>query len=272
LLRIEDIIFLVPALICFKILAIKINMKCQKCNSNIISPEYIRIGYCRKCNKSPEFFNRVFELQQKTKINNFTEIKFLQRRISSKKVKGNILDIGCGNCSFLSRFKNNGYLNLTGFDQSFSALRLAKRKSGQSLNLVAGNSRNVPFKDQSFDTITCLEMITNTKDYETIDEISRIMKRGSIFYVSIPNQWGPYSSEYNVPCSDKDFTQILKQRFDILEKECVGLYIPFVTKTFKYLSYLFSVDFSLGGPLNISVLKPFASHHLLTCKSRGKIK
>ena len=57
-----------------------------------------------------------------------------------------------------------------------------------SLNPVQGDILNLPFADNSFDTVICLEVLEHTLDMEfAISEISRVLKNDGVLLLSVPN-------------------------------------------------------------------------------------
>ena len=80
-----------------------------------------------------------------------------------------ILDVGCGTTlSFLSE-------NAVGVDSSFEMLR-----RGKGVRFCA-KSESLPFKDNSFDLVTCITSIHNFEDVaEGIKEIKRVAKKSVV--------------------------------------------------------------------------------------------
>jgi len=92
-----------------------------------------------------------------------------------------ILDIGCGEGSFLNmlQYKIN---TIVGLDVSRVALRYVR---GQK---IQANAEKLPFKNRSFDLITCLEVLEHLKQetfIKAIEEIKRVAKKYII--ISVPN-------------------------------------------------------------------------------------
>jgi ubiquinone/menaquinone biosynthesis C-methylase UbiE len=98
--------------------------------------------------------------------------------------KGPILDVGCGNCNFLEICKNKK-LNAQGIDFSRKAVELARKKG---FKVKIGDSEKIPFKDNSFATITLLDVLEHVySPRKTLDEIYRVLKINGELVIVIPN-------------------------------------------------------------------------------------
>jgi len=100
-------------------------------------------------------------------------------------IKGNkILDAGCGNGFMLQMLSKNKKLKLNGFDLSPDRIKISK-KNAPKAKIYQDSLYNISQKDQSFDTVLCLEVIEHIKEYQkAIKEILRITKKRAI--ISVP--------------------------------------------------------------------------------------
>jgi SAM-dependent methyltransferase len=86
-----------------------------------------------------------------------------------KPFSGKVLDVGCGNIEYLSYAKQSKDNYLVGLDFSKKALELAKKKAkGKNIDLVRGAAQYLPFKDNSFDNVLCIELLPHETDYEKV--------------------------------------------------------------------------------------------------------
>ena len=98
----------------------------------------------------------------------------------------NLLDIGCsvGNLMLIAKDK---YEKIYGIDISEVALSKAK-KLGYKTKKVDLERDKIPFENDFFDCVVCLEVIEHVMDPEKLLlEIKRVMKRGGIAIISTPN-------------------------------------------------------------------------------------
>ncbi len=107
-----------------------------------------------------------------------------------RKVKGPVLDVGCHSGTFtniiLSRLKNK---NIYGIDVSSRAIAMAKKRLPFGTFKVA-DAHNLPFKDNFFEEVFCLEVLEHvTSPEQVLGEIRRVLKKGryAIFLVPIEN-------------------------------------------------------------------------------------
>jgi SAM-dependent methyltransferase len=59
------------------------------------------------------------------------------------------------------------------------------------IDYIKGDLMNTPYKNNSFDTITCLSVIEHEVDYEKLGkECSRLLRKGGVFYITF-DFWNP---------------------------------------------------------------------------------
>jgi len=97
-----------------------------------------------------------------------------------------LLDIGCGDGT-LGHFAKNKYKEVYGIDISEEALRIAEKR-GIIVKKVNLNEEKLPFENEYFDAVTCLDVIEHVfEPRDLIKEINRVLKRGGILIISTPN-------------------------------------------------------------------------------------
>jgi 2-polyprenyl-6-hydroxyphenyl methylase/3-demethylubiquinone-9 3-methyltransferase len=105
--------------------------------------------------------------------------KFYERL---KNMSGNVLDAGCSDLGcFPEEIKVQDDINLTGLDISKIALsRAVRRNKGfKNIDMTLGVAQNLPFKEESFDNVICIETIKHTgNDYkQVLEELGRVLKK-----------------------------------------------------------------------------------------------
>jgi len=101
-----------------------------------------------------------------------------------------ILDFGCGNGELLQIFVNNGVRssNLYGVDVSPELIKLSKKKLKLKAKVKIYQGEKINFKDNFFDIILMTEVFEHLKDpKKTITELKRILKKGGILLITVPN-------------------------------------------------------------------------------------
>lgn len=110
-----------------------------------------------------------------------------------------ILDAGCGEGFTLSRFYELkiGY-SLEGIDASEDAIKIGK-KVHPHLNIKRGDIYSLVYKDNSFDLVTCMEVLEHLEDPEkALKEVVRVcskyvlltVPKEPLFTISNYTRWG----------------------------------------------------------------------------------
>lgn len=92
-----------------------------------------------------------------------------------------ILDVGCGtggNFNLLSQ-----YGRVFGIDNSEIAIKLAQKRRINNIKLASLNE--IPFKNNSFDLITCFDVLGHEKVFEkkALKEFNRVLKSGGLLLI-----------------------------------------------------------------------------------------
>ncbi|WP_417350736.1 bifunctional demethylmenaquinone methyltransferase/2-methoxy-6-polyprenyl-1,4-benzoquinol methylase UbiE [Flavobacterium alkalisoli] len=115
-----------------------------------------------------------------------------------------VLDIATGTGDLAILMTQTGAKKITGLDISAGMLevgrkKIAERKLSSKIDMVLGDSENIPFEDNSFDAIT---VAFGVRNFETLEkglaEILRVLKPGGIFVIletSVPTKT-PYKQGY----------------------------------------------------------------------------
>jgi len=110
------------------------------------------------------------------------------------KVKGKILDLGCGVGDFSEAI---GFyrpdLGIYSVDISAHAIALANKR-GLKAKFSVADAHHLPFKDNYFDAVVCFDLIEHVKSpKKVLEEINRVLKRGGLFHTFIPTEGNVYS-------------------------------------------------------------------------------
>ena len=101
----------------------------------------------------------------------------------SLKMKGNILDVGCGSKPYEQLFSNaDRYI---GVDIKVSGHDHINSKIDHFYD-----GKTLPFDDQYFDCVVCFEVLEHVFNLdELLSEIYRVLKPNGMFLISIPFVW-----------------------------------------------------------------------------------
>lgn len=106
---------------------------------------------------------------------------------------GKLLDVGCGNGSFVLKAREK-YIQVYGIDISSSRIMEAQIKIMQKSDrdsykfMMCNINEKLGFDDATFDAVTSIAVIEHIFDpYFVIAEIFRVLKPGGIFIAEVPN-------------------------------------------------------------------------------------
>lgn len=97
-----------------------------------------------------------------------------------------VLDVGCNDGTFIEMLQRKRHCDVTGIDISDTALEEAKKKG---LNVMTADVENLPFEDETFDVITCMEVLSHLFDpKKAVKEMRRVLKKNGILLGSCPHK------------------------------------------------------------------------------------
>ncbi len=117
---------------------------------------------------------------------------YTQQCIQSNKTSSlRCLDIGCGGGIITENLASFSQ-DVTGVDISAASLETAKQhaqEQGLKINYQQAPAENLPFTDDSFDLITCCDVLEHVDDLaKSIAEISRVLRPGGVFVYDTVNR------------------------------------------------------------------------------------
>ena len=107
-------------------------------------------------------------------------------------IHGLVLDVGCnvGNLPFVCREYglSAAQVHFTGIDITEKSINVAKARNISGTTFQVGSALNIEFPDNTFDGVTCMEVIEHIPDQPTaMREITRVLKTNGILALSTPN-------------------------------------------------------------------------------------
>jgi len=100
------------------------------------------------------------------------------------KKEGKLLDVGCGNGSFLMWHKTRGW-DVLGIDISKSACDLCEKKG---IKVFKGELQDAKIESESFDVVTLIQVLEHLHDpIGTLKEINRVLKNDGLLIIGVPN-------------------------------------------------------------------------------------
>ena len=117
------------------------------------------------------------------KIINFLTVR-KRNRIKSYVKKGSILDLGCGRGLFLNIMKQDGWKVI---GQEFDEKSAIYANKNYEIDVWAG-SLGGKFEEESFDVVNINHVLEHLeKPGEILEECNRILKKGGLLVVAVPN-------------------------------------------------------------------------------------
>jgi 2-polyprenyl-3-methyl-5-hydroxy-6-metoxy-1,4-benzoquinol methylase len=108
-----------------------------------------------------------------------------RKRVEKYKRNGRILDIGCGRGVFLNVMKKNGW-TVAGTEYDRNTAEFITKNF--NIHVVTGNPMDWGFPPESFDVITMNHVLEHMPDPKiAIDECSRLLVKGGLLVVAVPN-------------------------------------------------------------------------------------
>jgi SAM-dependent methyltransferase len=102
------------------------------------------------------------------------------------------IDLGSSGNSillFLNNFNHKSFLDI-------ASLPLKQYKDDKKHHPLCGDLVNLPYRDQSFDFVSALDVLEHIKDDKlAISEISRILKKNGIVLITVPYHMKYYSTQ-----------------------------------------------------------------------------
>ncbi|MDC0204247.1 class I SAM-dependent methyltransferase [Flavobacteriales bacterium] len=237
-------------------------VSCETCSFIFTNPRpsdkdlekyYISDMYISHTNQKSGVFNWLYQTIRKHAINR--KVRLL-KKITTKKTH---LDIGCGTGDFLNACKKEGFVT-KGIEPS----ELARNQAINNFQLdVSENTDLSQFRSASFESISMwhvLEHVSNIND--TIAQFSRVLKKGGIVIVAVPNcnAWdATYYKEFwaawDVPIhlwhfSKKTIEHLFKNHgFTLVKTKPMifdSFYVSLLSEEFKFGKKKFVKSFLIG--------------------------
>ncbi len=113
-------------------------------------------------------------------------------KILNLKENEKILDVGCSQGLYTMNLAKKYNCDFTGIDLDDDAIKKANydsKKLGLNCNFYKGSIEQLPFKDDEFDKILCLDILEHIKDDENaVNELQRVLKNRGKLVISVPHK------------------------------------------------------------------------------------
>lgn len=96
--------------------------------------------------------------------------------------KNNLLDVGCGTGKNVETFSK--LADVSGIDFAPEAIAFCKKRGLE--NIFKATVEKMPFKKESFNAVTALDVLEHTDDSKAVREIYRVLKKDGILIATVP--------------------------------------------------------------------------------------
>lgn len=105
-----------------------------------------------------------------------------------KKIKGSLLDIGCGSGRFTSEIKKfRPELNIVGCDNNQKPLDYFNNFFNKDIKTIRCDAQNLSFRNRSFSAVLMIDVLEHLKNTDkAIKEVYRVLKKGGIVHLAVP--------------------------------------------------------------------------------------
>lgn len=133
------------------------------------------------------FYDKIFHKKKGVRSAwHHIKFNFIKRRINKN---NSHLDIGCGSGTFISLLKNRF---AAGIDISFKQITYAKKIYGSKTKKFIPYKKEIPFKPNTFNSVSLLELIEHLNDKQINDlmkQIHIVLKKKGKVYITTPNYY-----------------------------------------------------------------------------------
>jgi len=165
----------------------KMVQRLSHCFNKVLNPYDVKTWY----DGLAEQWGEKYYLYDKHFNQRFNNVNKLAHELNEQ---SKILDIGCASGEITVSLYDRFRCNTVGVDVSDKMIELCKKKySKKNLHFEIGDITNLRFGDEEFDLVLSVSVIEWIKDYEAaIREVSRVLKSGGQWIVSLPNWASPF--------------------------------------------------------------------------------
>lgn len=141
-------------------------------------------------------------------------------------LKGNLLDFGCGSKPYKNLFQNvDSYIGID--------YKMEGREDKQNEVDVYYDGKNIPFKNNHFDSLLCTEVLEHVFNIdEVLKEFNRVLKINGKALITTPFMWEEHEMPYDFArYTTPALIHLYKENgFKIIENKKTGNYIEIISQ------------------------------------------
>jgi len=153
-------------------------------------------------------------------------------------VDATVVDVGCGTGDNL-RYILRDNAQYFGVEYAEETARIAKRLLGQQAHVQSASATAIPFPDQHFDLVLCIEVLEHVEDDEkALGEIARVLRSGGNLILSLPyRHWFP--SYYRLMGHLRHYTRTDVETMLARHGLVVAEYLPNFPRWSRFANYCY---------------------------------
>jgi len=111
-----------------------------------------------------------------------------------------VLDVGCGTGLYTTRLSTDERVDFVAIDVATAALRVAARRTGPNVRVLAADANDLPFPDGCFDAVVGNAVLHHLSLAPALAELTRVLAPGGRLCFAEPNLLNPQVfAERNIP-------------------------------------------------------------------------
>lgn len=167
-------------------------------NKIIIPPKRI---YLKHLSKYTQYSNSKNWLKWYSGVAPLKGIRVAKTLLKYKKNTAKVLDLGCGTgltLAIVSQYFPNSVGCEIG-DMEIKATKEILKQVKIKIPVVKYDGKKLPFKDNSFDIVTSIEVIEHVeKPNIMLKEINRVLRKRGILHITTANKWWPIEPHFKL--------------------------------------------------------------------------
>lgn len=203
--------------------------------------------YLKHLSKYTQYSNSKNWLKWYSRIAPLKGIRVAKTLLKYKENNAKVLDLGCGTGLTLAIVSQN-FPNSIGCEISEMEIKATKEILKQvkvNIPVVKYDGKKLPFKDNSFDIVTSIEVIEHVEKPELmLKEINRVLRKKGILHITTANKLWPIEPHYKLlflsylPAFLADYYVRLTRRGEIYH----DIKLPTYNQFYKMVSRYFKVE------------------------------
>lgn len=175
--------------------------------------------------------------------------------------KCTILDVGCGTGKNMEELSHLG--SVWGVDISSEALSFCKKRG--LVQVKKGEAEHLPFKQESFDIVSVLDVLEHVDDRAAIKEIKRVLKNNGFIVITVPafswlwSKWDEILSHKRRYAKKQLEEVLMEEGYQIIRNTYIHSFLVFPSLIIRKLKQLQKKPYTSDFRINNSAINKLLS-------------